>query len=196
MTRWRSPVDSLHLQAIYPASHGMTPPRSDETIDLGKFLPYRLSVLTNLVSSTIAAAYQQRFGLSIPEWRVLAVLAPHPGISATEVAELTRMDAVAVSRAVARLAAAGRLRRTTSRDDRRRSVLSASTAGMAVYREVAPLALGYESELLAALTAGERAALDRALDALTSRAQSLAGTQRKAIASPSRATTARRRRSR
>jgi DNA-binding MarR family transcriptional regulator len=174
----------------------MTPPRSDHTIDLARFLPYRLSVLTNLVSSTIADAYQQRFGLSIPEWRVLAVLAPHPGLSATEVAELTRMDAVAVSRAVARLAAAGRVRRTTSRDDRRRSVLSASAAGMAVYSEVAPLALGYESELLAALTARERAALDRALDALTSRAQSLAGAQRTAAASPSRATTARRRRSR
>lgn len=174
----------------------MTPPRSDDTIDLGRFLPYRLSVLTNLVSSTIAEAYRQRFALSIPEWRVLAVLARSPGLSATEVAELTRMDAVAVSRAVARLAATGRLRRTTSRSDRRRSVLSASAAGMAVYREVAPLALGYENELLAALSSGERAALERALDALTSRAQSLAGTQRRAAASPSRSTTARRRRSR
>ena len=196
MTRWRSAVDSLHLQAIHPASHGMTPPHSDDTIDLGHFLPYRLSVLTNLVSSTIADAYRQRFRLSIPEWRVLAVLARNPRLSATEVAELTRMDAVAVSRAVARLAATGRLRRTTSGHDRRRSVLSASAAGMAVYREVAPLALGYESELLAALSSGERAALDRALDALTSRAQSLAGTQRTAAASPSRSTTARRRRSR
>jgi DNA-binding MarR family transcriptional regulator len=174
----------------------MTPPRNDDTIDLGRFLPYRLSVLTNLVSSTIADAYQRRFGLSIPEWRVLAVLARHPALSATEVAERTRMDAVAVSRAVRRLANAGRLRRTTSRDDRRRSVLSASAAGMAVYREVAPLALGYESELLAALTSGERAALDRALDALTARAQSLAGPQRTAAARPLRATEARRRGSR
>jgi DNA-binding MarR family transcriptional regulator len=150
-------------------------PRSDDTIDLDRFLPYRLSVLTNLVSSTIADAYRRRFGLSIPEWRVLAVLAHHPGLSATEVGESTRMDAVAVSRAVARLLAARRLRRTTARGDRRRSVLSVSAAGMAVYREVAPLALDYESELLAALSANQRAALDHALDALTSRAQSLAG---------------------
>ena len=52
------------------------------TIDLDRFLPYRLSVLTNLVSGTIADAYRRRFGLSIPEWRVLAVLARHPGLSA------------------------------------------------------------------------------------------------------------------
>jgi DNA-binding MarR family transcriptional regulator len=148
-------------------------PAHPDTIDLDRFLPYRLSVLTNVVSSTIAEAYQRRFGLSIPEWRVLAVLARHPGVSAAEVARLTRMDAVAVSRAVARLLAAGRLRRTIARDDRRRSVLAMTATGAAVYREVAPLALGYERELLATLGAAERAALDRALDALTTRAQAL-----------------------
>jgi DNA-binding MarR family transcriptional regulator len=148
-------------------------PTHPDTIDLDRFLPYRLSVLTNVVSSTIAEAYQRRFGLSIPEWRVLAVLARHPGVSAAEVARLTRMDAVAVSRAVARLLAAGRLRRTIARDDRRRSVLAMTATGTAVYREVAPLALGYERELLATLGAAERAALDRALDALTTRAQAL-----------------------
>jgi DNA-binding MarR family transcriptional regulator len=148
-------------------------PTHPDTIDLDRFLPYRLSVLTNVVSSTIAEAYQRRFGLSIPEWRVLAVLARHPGLSAAEVARLTRMDAVAVSRAVARLLAAGRLRRRIARDDRRRSVLAVTATGRAVYREVAPLALGYERELLATLGAAERAALDRALDALTTRAQAL-----------------------
>jgi len=45
---------------------------------LENFLPYRLSVLTNLVSSAIAGAYRERFGLSIPEWRVVAVLANSP----------------------------------------------------------------------------------------------------------------------
>jgi len=171
-------------------------PRSDDTIDLDRFLPYRLSVLTNLVSSTIADAYRRRFGLSIPEWRVLAVLARHPGLSATEVGESTRMDAVAVSRAVARLLAARRLRRTTARGDRRRSVLSVSAAGMAVYREVAPLALDYESELLAALSTNQRAALDHALDALTSRAQSLAGARPVTTAPQPRSGAARTRRKR
>lgn len=143
-------------------------------IDLERFLPYRLSVLTNVVSSAIAAAYRRRFGLSIPEWRVIAVLARHPGLSATEVADRTRMDAVAVSRAVSRLLRNGRLRRSVSRDDRRRSVLRVSAAGEAVYREVAPLALQFERELLATLGRADRAALDRALERLTARARTLA----------------------
>ena len=150
-------------------------PAEPDAIELERFLPYRLSVLTNVVSSAIADAYRRRFGLSIPEWRVIAVLSRHPGISAAEVAELTRMDAVAVSRAVSRLLRAGRLRRTVARDDRRRSVLSVSRAGAAVYREVAPLALRFERELLDGMSCTDRAALDRALDALTARAQALAG---------------------
>jgi hypothetical protein len=75
-------------------------------------------------------------------------------------------------------------------------VLSVSATGMAVYREVAPLALGYERELLAALTADQRAALDRALDALTSRAQSLAGAQHATTAPQPHAGAPRTRRSR
>jgi len=152
----------------------VNPPDHDE-LDLERFLPYRLSVLSNLVSGTIADAYQRRFDLTIPEWRVIAVLSRHPGLSAAEVGELTRMDAVAVSRAVARLLRAGRLRRAVSPLDRRRSVLSVSPAGAAVYREVAPLALGYERELLGGLGTAQRAVLDRALTALTERAQSLTG---------------------
>ena len=152
----------------------MKPPDRD-ALDLERFLPYRLSVLTNLVSGTIADAYQRRFDLTIPEWRVIAVLSRHPGLSAAEVGELTRMDAVAVSRAVARLLRAGRLRRAVSPLDRRRSVLSVSPAGAAVYREVAPLALGNQREQLGARGTAQRAVLDHALTKLTERAQSLAG---------------------
>jgi hypothetical protein len=78
---------------------------------LARFLPYRLSVLANRASSTLAGQYSQRFGLSIPQWRVIAVLANEPGISAVEVAERTAMDEVAVSRAVATLHRDGRIDR-------------------------------------------------------------------------------------
>jgi DNA-binding MarR family transcriptional regulator len=143
-------------------------------IDLERFLPYRLSVLANVLSSAIAVAYQERFGLSIPEWRVIAVLTRYPGLSAREVAARTRMDAVAVSRAVNRLLKAGRLRRAIASDDRRRSVLQVSAAGAAVYREVAPLALEYERTLLETLEPRARAALDEGLRQLTARADALA----------------------
>jgi DNA-binding MarR family transcriptional regulator len=145
-----------------------------ERIELERFLPYRLSVLTNVVSGAIAAEYQQRFGLGIPEWRVIAVLARHPGLSAAEVAACTRMDAVAVSRAVTRLSRAGRLRRSVSPEDRRRSVLRLSSAGQSVYRRIAPLALAYERDLLACLDAREVEALDSIVGKLTARAHALA----------------------
>jgi DNA-binding MarR family transcriptional regulator len=148
-------------------------PTSRSQIDLERFLPYRLSVLSNEVSAAIASAYQLRFDLSVPEWRVIAVLARHAGLSARDVAELTSMDAVAVSRAVRRLLSSDRIRRDVSRSDRRRSVLRLSRRGVAVYRAVAPLALGYEQQLLEGLSAEERQALDLALHKLTLRARSL-----------------------
>ena len=143
------------------------------TIELESFLPYRLSVLANVTSSAIAAAYEERFGLTIPEWRVIAVLTRYPGLSAREVAQKTRMDAVAVSRAVNRLLRAGRLRRAVATDDRRRSVLQVSTAGAAVYRDVAPLALEFERALLEVIEPADRAVLTRIIGLLTQRAESL-----------------------
>jgi DNA-binding MarR family transcriptional regulator len=149
-----------------------------DRIELERFLPYRLSVLTNLVSGAIASAYEERFGLTIPEWRVVAVLARHPGLSAAEVATHTRMDAVAVSRAVTRLLRAGRLRRSIAAEDRRRSVLRLSAAGESMYREIAPLALRYERALLACLEESETRTLDAVLDKLTTTAHSLASVAR------------------
>jgi DNA-binding MarR family transcriptional regulator len=142
-------------------------------IELERFLPYRISVLANVMSTAIAAAYEERFGLTIPEWRVIAVLSRYPGLSAREVAEKSRMDAVAVSRAVNRLLRAGRLRRAVARNDRRRSVLQISPAGAAVYREVAPLALDFERALLESVSPSEGAAFDRLLAVLTERAEDI-----------------------
>ena len=133
---------------------------------LERFLPYRLSVLSNRISHDIARLYEQRFDLGVTEWRLMAVLGRFPGLSAGELAERTAMDKVAVSRAVTSLLAAGRLKRRIHGDDRRRSVLELSAKGYRVYDEVAPLALRYEQRLLAALTPGERQALAQMLDRL------------------------------
>jgi DNA-binding MarR family transcriptional regulator len=151
---------------------------SKDQIELERFLPYRLSVLTNLVSGAIASIYEERFGLTIPEWRVIAVLARHPGLSAAEVAAHTRMDAVAVSRAVTRLLRAGRLRRSIATQDRRRSVLRLSAAGESVYRAIAPVALELEGSLVECLQVAEMATLDTVLAKLTAKAQSLASVAR------------------
>jgi DNA-binding MarR family transcriptional regulator len=140
------------------------------TLELDRFLPFRLSVLSNTVSTAIAGAYQQRFGLTIPEWRVMAVLAMNPGLSAAEVAQRTAMDKVAVSRAVASLLKQKRIARQTARTDRRRSLLKLAPAGQRVYAQVIPFALAYERELIAPLSERERTTLDRAIRILLGRA--------------------------
>lgn len=143
-------------------------------LDLEHFLPYRLSVLSNRISQDIARLYADRFELGITEWRVLAVLGRYPGLSAGQLAERTAMDKVAVSRAVASLLAAGRLKRDTHGDDRRRSVLELSEEGYRVYAEVAPAAIAYERRLLACLTADDQAALSRLLQQLADAEQKTA----------------------
>lgn len=153
-------------------------------LDLERFLPYRLSVLSNRISADIAELYETRYGLAIPEWRVIAVLAKRPGLSATEVAQRTAMDKVAVSRAVSSLLEASRIQRDIDGDDRRRSVLRLTDAGKAVYEDVAPQALAYEQRLLGGLRRDERDALDRLLarmEQLTSLAERA---ERAALTSP------------
>ena len=155
-------------------------------IELEHFLPYRISVLANVMSTAIAAAYEQRFGLTIPEWRVIAVLTRYPGLSARGVAQKSRMDAVGVSRAVNRLLRAGRLRRAVAADDRRRSVLQVSDAGAAVYREVAPMALAFERELLESISSAEGAQFGRLLGVLTERAETISAKVRAGRSAPRR----------
>ena len=145
----------------------------DDQLILEDFLPYRLAILSHTVSTTIAHVYDKRFGLSIPEWRVIAVLGRYPGLSAVEVAERTLMDKVAVSRAVTKLIKNGRIDRQFADADRRRSILNLSEEGKRVHNEVAPLALKFERDLLAGLDEDEREKLDTMMDRLLARARAL-----------------------
>jgi DNA-binding MarR family transcriptional regulator len=142
--------------------------------DLQKFLPYRLSLLTNTVSQGVASLYRDRHDVSIIEWRVVAVLGRFPGLTASEVVERTAMDKVAVHRAVKTLMARRLLRRDTDPDDRRRRRLYLTPErGHALLSEVVPQALDYESRLLEALDGEERKALGRILEKLQQQADRL-----------------------
>jgi DNA-binding MarR family transcriptional regulator len=142
-------------------------------LELERFLPYRLSVLANTMSTALAGAYAERFQLSIPEWRVLAVLARAPGLSAAQVAERTAMYKVAVSRAVGSLVRARRIERRVEESDRRRSQLALTPRGLAVYEEVVPWALAYEAAVLRGVPARSRAKLSALLDDLLLRARTI-----------------------
>lgn len=145
----------------------------EQQLDLDRFLPYRLSVLSNRVSDAIAAHYSERFGLTIAEWRVMAVLGGSSGLSAREVAERTAMDKVQVSRAVASLVDVRRVTKQDDANDGRITRLSLSAKGKAIYDEIVPLALHLEAVLLAALTKDERKTLSELMDKLAGRIGSL-----------------------
>jgi DNA-binding MarR family transcriptional regulator len=144
-----------------------------DKLHLDRFIPYRLSVLSNVVSVSIAQTYAREFGLTIPEWRVLAVLARYPDLSAVDVAQRTAMDKVAVSRAVRHLLATRRLQRDYEKSDRRRSILRLSAVGRDVYTRVVPLALQYEEKLLGGLSKSDRSVLERLVGRLMTRAREL-----------------------
>ena len=137
-------------------------------IELEKFIPYQLSIVSNTVSQAIADEYQQRFDLGTTEWRVMAVLARYDGdgLSARQVARLTATDKVAISRALARLVAKGRVLRRVHHGDKRRSVLRLSAAGWRIHDAVAPLARRHERDFLERLDDEERRSLTRILDKL------------------------------
>lgn len=150
-------------------------------LDLDGFVPYRLSVLTNRVSSAIARHYAERFDLSVPEWRVIAVLGQAPGLSAREVAQRTAMDKVQVSRAVQSLLGAKRLTRTAHANDGRIAHLSLSARGQAIYNEVVPLALSLERQFLSVLSQSEQKSLDTLLDKLSRHMDRMIATDAKAL---------------
>jgi len=146
----------------------------DELI-LEDFLPYRLSITSHTVSTNIARVYEKRFGVSIPEWRVIAILGRYPGLSAVEVAERTLMDKVAVSRAVTKLIKSGRIDRQFADADRRRSILNLSEQGRDVHNEIAPLALQFEQELLQDISAADYQTFNTILEQLLEKARQLGG---------------------
>ena len=140
---------------------------------LEDFLPYRLAVLAHRVSRAIARRYETEFDLTIPEWRVMALLAVEPGLTAREVAEKTPMDKVAISRAVRRLAEHGRLASVVDEGDGRRQRLKLTAKGLGVYGRIAPLARRLEARLLAAVGREERARMDALLTKLDAAARAL-----------------------
>ncbi|NQW10222.1 MAG: winged helix-turn-helix transcriptional regulator [Alphaproteobacteria bacterium] len=150
-----------------------TDPEDGTALTLERFLPYRLSVLSNTVSKGIAALYADRFGITIPEWRVLAVLGRFGSATSADICGRTAMDKVQVSRAIQRLTTSGMVNRQVDPADRRRATIAMTAKGRGVYREIVPLALSCEATLLENLNPAEREQLDALLSKLGAEARRL-----------------------
>ena len=144
---------------------------SKPSLRLNEFLPYRLSVLSNTVSRNIADLYDRAFGISIWQWRVMAVLGENSGITATEIGQVTAMDKVAVSRAVSGLLDSGHIARRASKEDARRAILTLTAKGKEVYDQIVPIALGAERDLVETLSPEEQAQLASLMEKLARAAE-------------------------
>jgi DNA-binding MarR family transcriptional regulator len=121
---------------------------------LDEFLPYQLSVVSNAVSGVIARTYESLFGLRIPEWRLIAVLAEEDGVTQQALVTRTEMDKMTVSRAAQALVSRGLVSRGAHGKDRRSNALALTAEGRALYSQISPKALELEQRLLE--TIGER----------------------------------------
>jgi DNA-binding MarR family transcriptional regulator len=138
---------------------------SGPRLSLDAFLPYRLSVTSNLVSDHIARAYETLFGLRIPEWRLIAVIAEAgDGMTPQMIGERTRMDKVTVSRAATALTGRGLIERRGNPGDKRSHFLALTEAGRTLYAAVAPKTLALETELFSGFSPEELARLTAMLD--------------------------------
>lgn len=131
------------------------PAMAERSLRLDEFIPFRLSVTSNLVSDTIARTYRSLFGLSIPEWRLVAVVAEAGGISQGATATRTRMDKVTVSRAAIALVERGLMTREGNPGDRRSHLLRLTEAGGELYAAIAPKALDLERRIFQGFTCDE-----------------------------------------
>ncbi|MBO6826794.1 MAG: MarR family transcriptional regulator [Sneathiella sp.] len=149
-------------------------------LNLQRFLPYRLTKLSGIISRSLAQRYSDQFDLTIQEWRIVAILGERPGLTAREVGELSSLDKVNMSRAIDRLEKAGRLERKVIARDRRSFALHLTNKGEEVLQQIIPLAEDYEANLLSSFSEAEIEVLDRFLNQLDNSADMLSPVTKKA----------------
>jgi DNA-binding MarR family transcriptional regulator len=157
-----------------PVQNAAAEDSSDDArpLQLQNFLPHRLNVLSSLVSQALTQVYG-RYGIGIPEWRVLVSLGQFGVMTGKAIGARTHMHKTKVSRAVAQLEGRKFVTRKANRDDLREAFLSLTPAGRAVYDELAPRALEFTEKLSDVVSPADRAAFDRAMAQLTERSARL-----------------------
>jgi DNA-binding MarR family transcriptional regulator len=145
----------------------------DAPLKLEEFLPYRLNVVASLVSQALSRIYADRYGIGVPEWRVLVTLGQYGMMTGKAIGAHSHMHKTKVSRAVALLERRKLIARRANREDLRESFLTLTPAGRAMYQDLAPIALDFAQRLSEAIEIMDRPAFDRAVDRLIERSAKL-----------------------
>lgn len=144
-----------------------------DKLSLQDFIPYKLAVVANRLSQSIGALFEQRFGIQIPEWRILMALHSFGPLAPNEVVDITSMDKGRVSRAQRRLVELELVAASGDPRDKRRLVLFLTRKGTSICEAIIPEARQTEAWFLSVLSERERLALDKALSRLLVRSQEL-----------------------
>ncbi|SIO12047.1 transcriptional regulator, MarR family [Parasphingorhabdus marina DSM 22363] len=142
--------------------------------NLDDFIPYQLSTASNAVSDLIAREYKSRFGLKIPEWRVMAVLGNRGNATQRQLVEATLMDKVTVNRAVKTLVDRALLGRSPNSADGRSHHLMLSDTGRDLYDQIMPAAETMEKKIMSVLSDGEQKQLSAFLGKIKQSADDIA----------------------
>lgn len=170
------PCRSMKADAMNTPSEMRRPTATEsDVLELEGFLPYRLNVLATLVSQSLARVYGERFGISIPEWRILATLGQFTEMTAREIGQHSRMHKTTVSRAVSALEKRHLVARRPNRQDMREAFLAMTPRGQSIYAEIVPLARSFARDLSQDIRAEDLAVVDRVISQLLSRVRSADG---------------------
>ena len=159
--------------AIVSYATSVKPADDARDFALEGFLPYQLSVAANRISRLFARRYAEAFGISIAEWRVMAILGRFGTLSPGAITERAAMDKVKVSRAAARLAAAGLLSSEADAADGRVRRFGLTPRGVSLHAAIVPLARTMEAELAAGMARADWATLGRLVAAIADHAGEL-----------------------
>jgi len=143
-------------------------------LKLEEFLPYRLNVVASLVSQALSRVYAKRYGIGVPEWRVLVTLGQYGMMTGKAIGSHSHMHKTKVSRAVALLEKRKLLARRPNRADLREAFLTLTPTGRTMYDDLAPIALDFADRLSQVMDPRDRAVFERAIDRLIERADRLA----------------------
>ncbi len=132
-------------------------------LDLDNYLPYLVNRVGTIIAEQFGEEALAPYRLSIPMWRVMAVLAGKGGQRQVDLAGLTSIDASTLSRLVTRLVALGVVSRTRSTSSTREVVVKLTSKGKAQVARLIPLAREYEAAAIAGVRPEEVAALKTGL---------------------------------
>ena len=159
------------ITAKKEATAGLDPEAAP--LKLEGFLPYQLNVVASLVSQALSRIYVDRYGIDVPEWRILVTLGQFETMTAKAIGAHSHMHKTKVSRAVGELEKRKLLERRANRADRREAFLSLTPAGRAIYDDLAPGALDFDRRLFETVDPADRAAFERAVARLTEQSRIL-----------------------